>query len=309
MKIAVIDMGTNTFHLLIAEVNSRGYDILIKERQAVKVGEKGINKGEITTEAWHRAITCIKDYREIIDQNQVSKVFSTATSAIRNASNGIALTKAIEEETGIKTAVISGSREAELILVGVKEALDLGLKKNLIMDIGGGSIEFMIANQEETFWIQSFEMGGQRLIERFHKNDPILNEEIHSLNAYFDEILHDLRQACKIHLPKTLIGCSGTFDTLSDIYCEANAISRVASATEQPFEINSFEDIYQQLLQKNREERLAIPGMADIRVDMIVVASVLIRYLIDQLAIDQIRVSSYALKEGILFDALNQMMD
>ncbi len=307
MKIAVIDMGTNTFHLLIAEVNGKGYTILLKERQAVKIGEKGINKGEITPEAWARAVQSIKEYRDIINENQVERTFATATSAIRNASNGKDLVKTLKEEAGIEPTIISGSREAELILQGVKKALDLGTEKNLVIDIGGGSIEFLIANQEETFWIQSFEIGGQRLIERFHQTDPISKEEIDTLKAYFKKTLRDLVRACKIHHPKVLIGCSGTFDTLSDIYCEANKIKRSPASTEQPFDLSCFQDIYQQIIQKTKEERLAIPGMAEIRVDMIVVACVLVHYLIESLEIEDVRVSSYALKEGIMVEALSQI--
>lgn len=307
MRVAIIDMGTNTFHLLIASVNSNGYDILLRERKAVRIGEKGINKGEITPEAWDRAIATIKDYKQIIEDHQAERTFATATSAIRNASNGRALTRSIWEATGIETQIISGVREAELILLGVRKAMPLGEKKNLIMDIGGGSIEFIIANQTQTYWLQSFEIGGQRLVERFHKSDPISPSELSALDVYFEQELQPLQAACKAHQPDTLIGCSGTFDTLSDIYCEAYGTKRKPSDTEYPFSFDSFDEIYQQLITKTRSERLAIPGMIEMRVDMIVVACALIHYLTRSLQLSEIRVSSYALKEGILFEALDQI--
>ncbi len=307
MKVAIIDMGTNTFHLLIAEVKGDGYVLMHRERRAVKIGEKGINKGEITDEAWERALTTLKDFKQLIDDHQIEQVFSTATSAVRNASNGKALVDEIKKQTGISVSIISGSREAELILMGVRSALELGSEKSLIMDIGGGSIEFIIADKDQTYSIQSFEIGGQRLVEKFHKNDPITESEIEALYHYFDKELIELRNAFEKFLPTTLIGCSGTFDTLSDIFTEENGITRDDSATEFPLTLDGFSKIYEQLIQMDRKERLAIPGMIEMRVDMIVVACVLVNYLVEHFNLKDIRVSAYALKEGVLIDTLSRV--
>lgn len=308
MKVAVIDLGTNTFHLLIAEVKDGTYKILQRERKAVRIGEKGINKDEITPQAWDRALKALHEFKEIISKNNISQVFGTATSAIRNAKNGENLVQEIKKQTDIDIEVISGLREAELIHYGAKKAMDFGLEKNLIMDIGGGSIEFIIADRNQAYWMQSFEIGGQRLVEKFHNTDPIATEDIQKLSNYFDKELSDLLHACDQHKPHVLIGCSGTFDTLSDIYCEYANITRQEKATEYPFDFNYFDKIYPDLISKNRHERLNIPGMIEMRVDMIVVACVLVNHLINLLHISNIRVSGYALKEGILFNSLSKVL-
>jgi len=307
MKVAVIDLGTNTFHLMVAEVAPASYSILYRERVPVKIGEKGINKDEITPEAWDRAITALKDFRVKIDEQAIETVFGTATSAIRNAVNGQALVAEIKKVSGIEIEIISGEREAELIHLGASKALDLGNEKNLIMDIGGGSIEFIIADRTKPYWKHSFEIGGQRLVERFHHTDPIATEEIEMLHQFFDKELDLLFKACETHRPEILVGCSGTFDTFSDIYCEANSIPRNADLTELPFTVDAFEEIYKQLIIKDKTERLAIPGMIEMRVDMIVVASVLVRYIVHKLSLASIRISAYALKEGILFNAIKKI--
>ncbi len=307
MNVAVIDLGTNTFHLLLAKVDGQSHEIFHRERKSVKIGEKGINKGEITPAAWDRAVKALIDFKSTIDQNGISQVFATATSAMRNAKNGSDLVEEIKAQTGIQIEVISGKREAELIHFGASKALDFGADKNLIMDIGGGSIEFIIADQDQAYWMQSFEIGGQRLVERFHKSDPITKSEINDLNIFFNSELSPLIEACQEHMPSTLIGCSGTFDTLSDIYSEENGIQRNEDATEYPFSRNAFNSIFEELIQKNRSERLAIPGMIEMRVDMIVVACVLVDYIITRLNLDQVRVSAYALKEGILHNVLDQI--
>ncbi|MEQ6166726.1 exopolyphosphatase [Ekhidna sp. MALMAid0563] len=307
MKVAVIDLGTNTFHLLIARVDRNSHEILLRERKAVKIGEKGINKGEITQAAWKRALKALNEFKATIEEHHIDKIFATATSAIRNAGNGQSLVSEIHLQTGIEIEVISGIREAELIHHGASKALDFGSEKNLIMDIGGGSIEFIIADSSRVYWLRSFEVGGQRLVEKFHKSDPITTPEIEELKTFFETELQPLVEACAEHKPTTLVGCSGTFDTLSDIYCEQTQTKRNPDDTEYPFGIEAFKDIFNELIEKTREERLAIPGMIEMRVDMIVVACILVDFIIEKLHLENIRISAYALKEGILYDVLDSL--
>lgn len=301
MKVAVIDMGTNTFHLLLADVVSDGCTVLHRERRAVKIGENGINQGIITEGASARAIAAVKYYQLVIEANHIEKTFAIATSAIRNATNSEALIQTINKETGIDIKIISGMREAELILKGVRRALSMGDEKSLIVDIGGGSMEFIIADDSNTYWLKSFEIGSQRLVERFHRSDPISIHEIEALTKHFEVELDELMNLHELHRPKTLIGCSGTFDTLSDIYCAEHQINRNESIKEWPFPIEAFPGIMHKLTTANRAQRLAIPGMIEMRVDMIVVACILIDFLIKKLKFNEIRVSAYALKEGILY--------
>lgn len=307
MKIGVIDMGTNTFHLLLAEVIGSDYTLFRRERRSVKIGARGINNGVITDDAWSRGIAAIKEFHSIIEEEHVEQVFATGTSAIRNASNGSDFTKEIAKATGIQVEIISGKKEAELIHLGVKNALQIeNSPLSLIMDIGGGSIEFIIANNHETFWLQSFEIGGQRMVEKFHKQDPISSTDIALLIEYFNEELETLEKACEKYEPKTLIGCSGTFDTLSDIYLEKSGHSKDERATEYPLPVPAFFEIHEELVSKSREERLRIPGMVGFRAEMIVVASLLVDYIIRKFHIQKIRVSGYALKEGVLIHSINQ---
>lgn len=307
MKVAIIDMGTNTFHLLLAEVKGDTHEIIHRERKAVKVGEKGINNGEITPEAWDRALKAINEFKQTTDKAGIEKIFATATSAIRSASNGKALTEEIKKQSGIDIEIISGAREAELISHGVRRALDLGKEKHLIMDIGGGSIEFIIADQNEIYWLKSFEIGGQRLVELFHKSDPIAMEEMMNLASYFEKELKELELAVQKYQPEVLVGSSGTFDTLIDIFFEGMGLTKDENATEYSLPLKGFDIIFKELITKNREERLAIPGMIEMRVDMIVVACVLIDYLIHTFNLKDIRVSAYALKEGVLLNTIESL--
>jgi exopolyphosphatase/guanosine-5'-triphosphate,3'-diphosphate pyrophosphatase len=299
--VAVIDLGTNTFHVLIAEVKSGGsYQIAERLRLPVMIGKGGINQGLITEEAQQRALAALGQFAEIIEQRKIKHVRASATSAFRNARNGAALVQRIREETGIVIDIIDGNQEAEYIFRGVQEALSLGKEPVLIMDIGGGSVEFILSSDQQIRWKQSFEIGAQRLLDRFDIEDPISDENRAELTAYFHETLANLLTAGKQWQPTTLVGASGTFETLCDIHAHRHQLTVAADACELPMSADSFSDILRELLRKNRAERLAMSGMVEMRVDMIVVAAWLIRFVLDALDIKALRVSAYALKEGVL---------
>ena len=299
-KIAIIDLGTNTFHLLIASVENGKSNILLREKQPVKIGLGGINQRLITDEAFHRALECLTKFKRTLTEWNVTRVRALGTSALRNALNGKEVIQKIRNETGIDIKLISGNEEAEFIYYGVWSALDLGLNNSLIVDIGGGSVEFIIGNRSSILWKQSFEIGAQRLLELYHKHDPILAEEAKQLEAHFSKSLTPLQEAIQSFAPLAVIGSSGTFDTLSEIYCIRNNLTYPTNETETPLTVRAFYEIHKELLTKTRTERLQIPGMIEMRVDMIVTASCLIKYLLDTFTFENIRVSSYSLKEGVL---------
>ena len=262
-KIAIIDMGTNTFHLLIAEADEKGYHIIYRERLAVKIGKGGITKGVITEEGIHRALLAMQSFKNTIDQQGVHQVYAFGTSALRNASNCEEVVRRIKSLTGIDSKIISGDLEAEYIYLGVKAAMNID-ETSMIMDIGGGSVEFIIGDNQTVFWKRSIEIGAQRLLEQFQKNDPIAKDEIKALDKYFEKTLVPLWEALEKYQPSILIGSSGTFDTLSDIFCIQHDIHKSPEEIETPLSLSGFYEIYEDLIRKNRQERMNIPGMIEI---------------------------------------------
>ena len=240
----------------------------------------GINQGLITEDAIERALTCLNHFKKIIDEGEIGRTFAFGTSALRSASNGTKVIQQIKQQTGIDVKLISGDEEAEFIYYGIRSAMDLGIEKSLIVDIGGGSVECIIGTRETLFWEHSFDLGAQRLLERFQKYDPIMPEEIMQLEDCFEKSLTLLDEAFQIHQPVTLVGSSGTFDTLSEIHCIREKIKFLQEDRETPLTLQAFYSIHKEFIEKNRNERLQIPGMIEMRVDMIVVASCLINYLL-----------------------------
>ena len=305
-KVAVIDMGTNTFHLLIGGIEGDTWNILYRDHEPVKIGLAGINEGFITDSACERAMAAMKRFRRAIDENSVTAIMAFGTSALRNATNGHALVAAITRTTHIPIRIISGDEEADLIFDGIRAALDLGEDNNLIMDIGAGSVEFIIGNISGVSWKKSFEIGGQRLLEKFQKHDPITAAEIAALDNYLEQSLQPLFDGLKSFDPKVLVGSSGTFDTLSDIFCIRNGLLLTERMPETPLSLHGFYEIYDELLRKDRKGRMEIEGMIEMRVDMIVVACCLIRFVLEKYPFENIRVSSYSLKEGVLANMVRQ---
>lgn len=303
-KYAVLDLGTNTFNLLVMEIKKGKYHILEHLRTSVKIGAGGIQKNIITEDAYQRAIDAIVEFKKIIDNFSIptKNITAIATSAFRNAKNGIELSQKIFEKTGIKIKIIQGDKEAELIYYGVKAAMNIGLEPALLIDIGGGSVEFIICNHENILWKQSFEIGAQRLFNNYHTTDPILQSSLDDLQSFLFKELAPLKDAISKFHPKTLIGSSGTFDTLCEIYLEEHKIKHdLYAGTEYELPIHYFGEIYYKIIVKNVEERKKIKGMSHMRVDMIVVACAIIDYVLRTYYLQRLRVSFYSLKEGVMY--------
>jgi exopolyphosphatase / guanosine-5'-triphosphate,3'-diphosphate pyrophosphatase len=305
-RTAVIDLGTNTFELLIAESVETGFTILHQERVGVFIGRGGIDKGFITEEAQIRMFSALQHLKEVILKFNVAaeRVFGVATSAFRNAQNGKMLVAEILEKIGIPIEIISGEKEAEYIFQGVKAAITLQESPALVMDIGGGSVEFIIGNQRKIFWKRSFEIGAQRLKNMFMPNDPITLLNTQKLEIFLESQLVELSQLIFNYSPKFLIGSAGTFDTLAEMSFRRShpKLDMISASELNAYEVSAddFYYFYYQLTTLNRAERLQIPGMIEIRADMIVVSVCLLKFVLEKCELDTIHCSSYALKEGYL---------
>lgn len=306
MKIAVIDLGTNTFHLLVGEKTKQGYQEVFRKRIYVQLGEGGFASSRITAAAQARAIEAMLVFKELLHEHNIHQVHAVATSAIRNADNGAALIARIQAQTGMTVTTISGAEEATLIYQGVKHALPVGLDMSLIMDIGGGSVEFILCNDQKALWEQSFEIGAQRLLDRFHNHDPILPAELMELETYLTQQLQPLFQAMRTYQPTKLIGTSGAFGTWVAMHQAKNPNPRNQQAVVYELPLPYFQEIYQDMRDKSAAERLQLPGLANERIDMIVVSSALIQFVLHKSNIARMLVSSYSLKVGLFLQALEK---
>lgn len=297
-RYGVIDLGTNTFHLLIVEKsNSQPFKELYRKRQFVKLAEEGIET--IGQAAYERGLKTLRAYKVILDEMQVTQLQVMGTAALRTASNGSAFVQQIKTETGIDIELIDGAREAALIHKGVIQAVPFEAKNYLIMDIGGGSVEFIIANAKKVIWAQSFPIGAAVLYKKFHQKDPISNLEKERLQQYLEEVTAPLFPVLKNHPVETLVGASGTFDILEDALNEQKSHPLHGSIPMDLYRVFS-----EKVIATSCEERQAMADVPDNRADMIVVALLLIDFVVQIAHIQQIIASSYAMKEGIIAEMI-----
>jgi exopolyphosphatase / guanosine-5'-triphosphate,3'-diphosphate pyrophosphatase len=304
-RFAVMDLGTNTFHLMIVEGTIDDFQIIAHEHIAVKIGEGGINKGIILPAAFERGVDTMKAFKAEIDAYKVQKVRAIATSALRNASNGTDFIKRVKEEAGIDIEIISGDQEAGFIYEGVKATGLLTAEYSLIMDIGGGSVEFIIGNHEKLIWKQSFEIGAARLMEQFHHTDPISPASIEALNLYLNHQLHDLFAAVLNHPVDNLIGSSGSFETFAELVANRRDdnfdLDRIKSYL---FEYEELMLVTDEMIRSSHAEREANDAVIPVRVDMIVVSSIITRFILQKLGTNKVALCTYSLKEGVLAEMM-----
>lgn len=295
MRAAVIDLGTNTFHLIIADLSDR-INVVYKTNSPVKLGEGKINENIIIPEAFERGLQTLVSFAEEIKKQQVDVVRATATSAVRSAANGADFVAAAKLRSGIDIEIISGEEEAGLIFKGV-QATGVIRETSLIMDIGGGSTEFILCNPHQVLWKKSYNIGAARLMQAYFKSDPISEGDRRRIIDHLEDTLGALKAACAVHKPLTLIGSAGAFETFAILLLKDVEVKDIASCV---LPIKAYKKLAAELIASTHEQRAGRKGLIALRVDMIVLAAILTNYVIDEIGLEKLSLSTYDLKMGVL---------
>jgi len=309
-RIAIIDMGTNTFNLLVTEVRRDGtYNILKESKYPAKLGQGGIHKATITPEAMERGLDALRTHLITISDYQVESIFCFATSAIRSAKNGQIFVKRVRDELGLNIRLIQGDEEAQTIFDGVRQVFPMDEEYILIMDIGGGSIEFIIANRFGVAWKHSFDLGVARLLEAFEPSNPIKESEIKAIQKHLKKQLEMLFEAVKQYRLKKLVGSSGSFDTLAALLARKfYPLLDMSKLTSLNLEYKQLLLVHKELMMSDSDQRKVMPGMEPHRVDSIVPASIIVKFIIEELKIKEVWQCSFALKEGAILQIISSQM-
>ena len=293
MKRAVIDIGTNTAHMIIGEIIEGQIDkILYKQRFYTFLGESGLE--EIGQEALKRLWKALDHFKKAIENTDCQSVVVLATEGLRSAKNGLLIQGIIREDYGFPIHIIDGHEEADLIFKGTTQALKMTDDNYLIMDIGGGSCEFILVQKGIKVWQESYPIGISRLYHEFHQKDPISLDDLmrmrlnldHMLAQMWDDKLKDFNNI-------QLIGCAGTFEIFLTDEEKKDADLR---SSEVP--VSRLVELSNKVRSLNKGERSLVPDLPKKRAEYIVVALELMRYVIEKLEITDFTVSKYALKEG-----------
>lgn len=298
MKIAIIDCGTNTFTLNLFEVGpSKKFTRSLEGRHYVELAEEGIR--QIGPKAFQRGVDAFKAFHDFLKNDPSIKTIAVGTAALRSASNSSEFLEAVEAVSGIRIQIIAGDKEADLIYKGVRSAAPLSPIPSLIMDIGGGSVEFILANQDRVYWAKSYPIGVAVLFKKFHRSDPINNKDILDLNDFLEQALVELIEQLSLHSIEHLIGAAGSFDVLDSMNGakDETALFGFISA-------DAFFTICQQLVDSDYEERLRTENLSSTRAKLIVMSVLLIKFIHQKTKTLNLVVSDHAMREGLVYEVL-----
>lgn len=308
-RIAAIDLGTNSFHAVIVDIFPDGsFYTIDKLKEMVLLAEKGFDD-KLSEEAMDRAVDALKKIKTLCEHQGSEQILACATSAIREAKNGGELIQRVIDEVGIKIVAIPGRVEAELIGLAVQHGVQMPPAPSLIMDVGGGSVEYILADKQKFYFLTSKKIGVARMTAKFVNNDPIPAEEIRTLQYYFRTQLADVAQAFAIHRGAILIGSSGTMENIALMISHRNKKPPNLSVNELKFTSKEFFNLYDDVIRMDYNERTKLQGLDEKRVRLLPAGLVLVHYVLKTFGIKEVKISSQALREGIILRYLKQELD
>ena len=305
--IAAIDVGTNSFHLVVASVDADGhFEVVTREREPVRLGSGPEDMKRLEPEAVDRGVATLGRMRRIADHAGADSVTAVATSAVREADNRDAFTQRARSEAGVDIEVVSGFEEARLIHLGVLGAVPLLDKRHLIIDIGGGSTEFIIGDGTEPLLLRSLKLGAIRLTDRFFPEGRTRKRSVRECRSYIESFLGHLPAEISRLGFETAVGSSGTITALARM-CAIRRGDRDSRTGRLSFTAKELRSVTAELVAATTPvRRLAIEGLEERRADIIVGGALLLSEIFEQLGIERMEVSDFALREGILFEQIRR---
>jgi exopolyphosphatase/guanosine-5'-triphosphate,3'-diphosphate pyrophosphatase len=307
MRIAAIDIGTNSVHMIVVRVRTDlSFEVIDREKAMVRLGAGGLDGKALTSEAMSAALQALSKFKRLAESHSVDVILAAATSATREARNGGEFLARIEAETGIRPRVISGAEEARLIHLAAVYGVDVGSARAVVIDIGGGSTEITLGTATSTLAAKSFKIGVIRLTERFVKSDPLSRHDEQKLTKH---VLSEIDRHCE-QITATgfdrVIGTSGTILSLGTV---ATAISDGTI----PSELRNLRVSAKQIRRLRKEvvrlslaQRLTIPGLDPRRADLVVAGAVLLDAILRRLGAEDITLCDLALREGLVLDYIRR---
>jgi exopolyphosphatase / guanosine-5'-triphosphate,3'-diphosphate pyrophosphatase len=296
--VAALDMGTNSTRILVAEPRDGRLAVLERHNTITRLGQGVSASGRLADEAVERTVACLRSYRELLDRHGVDRVRIAATSAARDAANRDALFDAAEAVIGVRPELLTGDEEGRLAFTGATRDLDPALGPFLVVDIGGGSTEFIVGT-EAVEGVMSVDVGCVRLTEKFIEHDPPRPEELTACISLTDAYIEDVvRELPAVAEARTLVGLAGTVTTVAAV--------EIGLATYDRDRIHHFhltreaaEDVFRTLATESRADRVHNPGLEEARADVIVGGCCVLVALFRRLGFDEMLVSESDILDGL----------
>jgi exopolyphosphatase/guanosine-5'-triphosphate,3'-diphosphate pyrophosphatase len=303
MRIAAIDIGTNSLHMIVVQVRPDfSFEVIDREKEMVRLGAGGLDGRALTPEAVHAALQVLSKFRRLAESHKVDEVIAVATSATREAENGGEFLRTIAQQTGIRPRVISGTEEARLIhlaaVYGVAGSGDVAV----VIDIGGGSVEVTRGTGPAIELGRSFKLGVIRLTERFVKTDPLEPRDERKLVRFIDaEIGKYLSQIARGGFDR-VIGTSGTILSLGAVAAAADGQAPGATLRNRRIPAKLLRTVRKELVSLDLEKRLRVAGLEPRRADLAVAGAILLDELLKRLGAQELTLCDLSLREGLVLD-------
>lgn len=307
MKLAAIDIGTNSIHMVIARANGRqDFEIIDQEKEMVKLGERVFATNRLSDRAFKEGLDTIRRYVQLADQRGVDEIVTAATSATREARNGGEFLDEVVRQTGLAPEVISGSKEARLIFLAVRNAIDLQGRNALVIDIGGGSTEIVVGNEEEIFFGESIKLGVLRLLDMFKGQGPVGEEARGVLEAHIRFVAQRAIEKAREIGFSLVIGTSGTIRTLGEAAHLAAGGPSLRSVNAEMVSLKDLQTMTDRLLTMEAEKRSAVEAISERRIDAIHLGGVLLTQLLQLAGVQEMTLCEASLREGLILDYLER---
>ena len=307
MNLAAIDIGTNSIHMIIVKATSqRSFDVLVQEKEMVKLGVGVFSQKEINQEAFAAGIETITRYVQLADKYGVDEIITAATSATREAKNGREFLDRIIHEVGVIPQLISGKEEARLIFLAVKRAIDIGENNALVLDIGGGSTEAVVGNQHEVLYKSSIKLGVLRLLDTVGHSDKLKKGEQESIKTFIAEKATKSLTKAKVFGFQKIIGTSGTIRSLGEAILINNGRQIINSVNAEILHKEDLDNLVDILVKQDQDQRSKISGIGVNRGDAIHLGGVLLSELLALAENKEIILCDASLREGLIIDYLEK---
>lgn len=307
MNLAAIDIGTNSIHMIIVKLQPESrFDILMQEKSMVKLGAGVFANNELSPKALDTGVETIKRYVQLADQYGVDDIIVNATSASREAKNGREFLDRLIHEAGISPRLISGKEESRLIFRAVKKAISIRKEKVLVLDIGGGSTEAVVGDENRVYFGNSMKLGVLRLLDRVGHQDPLSMKEEKALKNHIQQAASKIMGKALDAGFEKVVGTSGTIRSLAEACLEKSQNPSPESVNAEEIHLNDLIKLRDKLLTANPETRAAIPGISSNRADAIHLGAILLVALLEQAKTDKITISDASLREGMILQYIEK---
>jgi exopolyphosphatase/guanosine-5'-triphosphate,3'-diphosphate pyrophosphatase len=306
--IAAIDIGTNSLHMVVVEIDATlpSFTIIAREKETVRLGDRNLITGELKPEVMSKAIACLGRFKTLANSLGASSIVAVATSAVRESPNGNDFLHQVETEVGLTVDLISGSEEARRIYLGVLSGMEFNNKSHIIIDIGGGSTELILGDSEEPRSLTSTKVGAVRLTGELVKSDPISESEFKYLQAYargmLERAVEEIQGKLKIGDSPQLIGTSGTIETIATIHAREKLGLVPSTLNGYQFSLQDLRTWVNRLRKMTNVERGAIAGMPEKRSEVILSGAVILQEAMTLLGVESLTVCERSLREGVIVD-------